>query len=145
MFLDRPLFGCGYGQYQTESLNYLSDRTSDLNLERSRGFSPPQCVPVAAGRNGAGGAGVVRHAAELLARDAWRLWRDAALPLWVRQQGLLLLAVLGAYVVNGMFHDVSVVPLANMTLFFLAGITAGLRATAIPIPSTQVAAATLDS
>ena len=26
-----------------------------------------------------------------------------------------------------MFHDVSVVPMANMTLFFVAGVTAGLR------------------
>ncbi len=60
-------------------------------------------------------------------RDAWRLWSDATLPLWVRQQGLLLLIALGAYFVNGMFHDVSVVPMANMTLFFLAGVTASLQ------------------
>jgi hypothetical protein len=38
-----------------------------------------------------------------------------------------MLVVLGAYFVNGMFHDVSAVPMANMTLFFLAGVTAGLR------------------
>jgi hypothetical protein len=34
---------------------------------------------------------------------------------------------LGAYLLNGMFHDVSVLPTANMTLFFLAGATAALR------------------
>ena len=38
-----------------------------------------------------------------------------------------MLAVLGTYFLNGMFHDVSAVPMANMTLFFLAGVTAGLR------------------
>ena len=52
---------------------------------------------------------------------------DAALPLWARQQGLLMLIALGAYFINGMFHDVSVMPMMNMTLFFLAGVTAGLR------------------
>ena len=41
--------------------------------------------------------------------------------------GLLLLIALGAYLLNGMFHDVSVLPMANMTLFFLAGATAALR------------------
>jgi O-antigen ligase len=60
-------------------------------------------------------------------RDAWRLWFDANLPLWARQQGLLMLIALGAYFINGMFHDVSVQPMMNMTLFFLAGVTAGLR------------------
>jgi hypothetical protein len=60
-------------------------------------------------------------------RDAWRLWSNAALPLWARQQGLLMLIALGAYFTNGMFHDVSVQPMMNMTLFFLAGVTARLR------------------
>jgi hypothetical protein len=41
--------------------------------------------------------------------------------------GLLTLAALGVYFINGMFHDVSLIPMANMTLFFLAGVTAGLR------------------
>ncbi len=35
MFLDRPLFGCGYSQYGVEHLNYLSDRSTDLPLERA--------------------------------------------------------------------------------------------------------------
>jgi hypothetical protein len=60
-------------------------------------------------------------------RDAWRLWSGAALPLWARQQGLLMLIFLGVYFINGMFHDVSVQPMMNMMLFFLAGVTAGLR------------------
>ena len=47
-------------------------------------------------------------------------------PLCARQQGLLMLVVLGSYFLNGMFHDVSAVPMANMFLFFLAGVTAGL-------------------
>jgi O-antigen ligase len=63
----------------------------------------------------------------LWARDAWALWRSNCAPLPFRQMGLLLLAAEGVYFLNGMFHDVSVVSMANMTLFFLAGINAGLR------------------
>jgi O-antigen ligase len=143
MFLDRPLFGCGYAQYQTESPNYLSDRTSGLVYERARGFSAHNVFLALLTEMGLVGLGLFVTLLIFWARDAWRLWRDAALPLWVRQQGLLLLVVLGTYCINGMFHDVSVAPLANMTIFFLAGITAGLRATAIP--SDRVAAATHDS
>ena len=40
MFLDRPLLGCGYYQYKTEHLNYLSDRSTSLPLERAREFIP---------------------------------------------------------------------------------------------------------
>jgi len=31
------------------------------------------------------------------------------------------------YLPNGVFHDVSIIPMVNMGLFFLAGVTAGLR------------------
>jgi len=63
----------------------------------------------------------------LWARDAWRLWLSDTQPLETRQQGLLMLAVIGVYFVNGMFHNVSAAPMANMILFFAAGMTAGLR------------------
>src|SRR4029079_4464899 len=38
MFLDRPLLGCGFGQYVDEAPNYLSDRTTDLPLEKGRPY-----------------------------------------------------------------------------------------------------------
>ena len=127
MFLDRPLFGCGYSQYKTEHLNYVSDRSTDLPLERARGYIPHNVVFSLLTETGLVGLGLFAAMLIYWARDAWRLWRDTSVPLWVRQQGLLLLVALGVYMVNGMFHDVSVVPMANMALFFLAGVTAGLR------------------
>ncbi len=38
MFLDRPLLGCGFGQYPYEMLPYLADRTTELPLEKVRPF-----------------------------------------------------------------------------------------------------------
>jgi len=127
MFLDRPLLGCGYYQYKTEHLNYLSDRSSSLPLERARGFIPHNVALSLLTETGLVGLGLFAAMLFYWARDAWRLWRNAALPLWARQVGLLLLIALGVYLTNGMFHDVSVLPMANMTLFFLAGATAALR------------------
>ncbi len=51
---------------------------------------------------------------------------NAALSL-LTETGLVLLVALGAYLTNGMFHDASVLPMASMTIFFLAGATAALR------------------
>ena len=127
MFLDRPLWGCGYSQYKTEHRNYLSDRSTDLPLERARDYIPHNVVLSLLTETGLVGLGLFLAMVCFWTRDAWRLWSDAALPLWARQQGLLMLIALGAYFINGMFHDVSVQPMMNMTLFFLAGVTAGLR------------------
>lgn len=127
MFLDRPLLGCGLSQYPRESLNYLSDRSTGLPLEKGRGYYPHNVFLSLLTE-----AGLVSLASfvvllSLWGRDAWRLWRLRSAPLWARQQGLLFLTAMGVYLVNGMFHDTSIVPMANMTLFFLAGVTAGLR------------------
>ena len=46
-------------------------------------------------------------------------------PLEVRQAGLLFLVLLCAYLANGMFQDVTIVPMVHMTLFFFAGLTVG--------------------
>ncbi|MCD4728739.1 MAG: O-antigen ligase family protein, partial [Pirellulales bacterium] len=136
MFLDRPVLGCGYAQYGTEHENYVSDRSTRLALERGRGYIPHNAALSLLTETGVIGLGLFAAMFIFWGRDAWRLWRDAGLPLWARQQGLLMLIVLGAYLINGMFHEVSVVPMANMTLFFLAGATAGLRTlTNRPMPN----------
>jgi O-antigen ligase len=127
MFRDRPLFGCGYNQYGTEHLNYVSDRSTEFPLEHARGYIPHNVALSVLTETGLVGLGLFAATLGLWGRDAWRLWRNANLPLWARQLGLLFLTALGAYVINGMFHDVSVVPMANMTLFFLAGVTAAAK------------------
>ncbi|MBN2578995.1 MAG: O-antigen ligase family protein [Pirellulales bacterium] len=127
MFLDRPLFGCGYGQYSAEHLYYLSDRSTGLVLEKGRGYIPHNVVLSLLAETGLVGLGLFLAVVGYWARDAWLLWSDRSAPLGVRQQGLLMLTALSVYFLNGTFHEVSVTPMTNMTLFFLAGVTAGLR------------------
>lgn len=134
MFLDRPLLGCGYVQYKNESRNYASDRSTDFPLERGRDMPPHNVAFSLLTETGLIGLGLFATLLFLWARDAWRLWRNAAVPGWARQQGLLFLVVLAVYLTNGMFHDVSIIDMMNMTLFFLAGVTAALRPMATASP-----------
>jgi O-antigen ligase len=98
-----------------------------LALERGRGYIPHNVLFSLLTETGLAGLGLFLAMVFGWTRDAWRLWRTVALPLWARQQGLLMMIALGAYFINGMFHDVSVMAMMNLTLFFLAGVTAGLR------------------
>ena len=127
MFLDRPLFGCGLFQYSDQSTYYLSDRSVALPLEKARGCLPHNVLFSYLTETGLVGLALFLTLVGFWIRDAWRLWRSATAPLWARQQGLLMLALLAIYFANGMFHDTSVVPMANMLLFFTAGVTAALR------------------
>jgi O-antigen ligase len=119
--------GCGYGQYRVEHLPYAADRNADLPVEKGRGYIAHNVALSVLAETGLVGLGLLLTLLGLWTCDALRLWRNTATPLWARQQGLLSLATLGAWLVNGMFHDVSVVPMSNMTLCFIAGVTAALR------------------
>ena len=128
MVLDRPLWGCGFDQYFPEHMNYLADRSTDLVLEKSRPYSQHNLLLGIATETGLVGLGLFLLLLVLWGRDAWLLWRSVESPLWVRQQGLLFLAVLSAYMVNGMFHQIALVPMSNIVLFFVAGMNAAAHA-----------------
>jgi len=128
MVRDRPLLGCGFGQYPDEQAPYAADRTADMPLEKARPY--PQHNALLALLTETGLLGMAFYAAVVLLWlcTAWRLWRLRGGPFWVRQQGLFFLVVLGFYLPNAMFHNPNLTPGLNMLFFFLAGVTEGLRA-----------------
>ena len=121
MFLDRPLFGCGYGQYLQEVPDYLSDRTTELPLERARPYVQHNAFLAMLVETGLVGLGLFLALLVVWTRAAWRLCKHAAAPIWARQTALLFLAFMGIYLPNAMFHEVSIIPMINMVLFFLGG------------------------
>ncbi len=127
MVQDRPLWGCGFCQYVPEHKNYLADRSTDLVLEKSRMYVAHNLLFGIVTETGLVGLGLFLTLLALWGHDAWRLWRAAEAPLWVRQQGLFFLALLSAYLVNGMFHQIALVPMSNILLFFAAGMNAAVR------------------
>lgn len=131
MFKDKPLFGCGYGQYMNEHGKYLSDRTTELPLEMGRPYVQHNVFLNLLAETGLTGMGLFVLLLVLWTRDAWRLWNSSDAPLWARQQALLFLAMMGPYISNATFHDVSLMPMANSLLFFMAGLTAAVRELAV--------------
>jgi O-antigen ligase len=126
MFLQEPLFGCGFGHYRERFVDVLDDRDSDLPLDKSRRYVQHNVWLGLLTETGLVGTVLFTLLVGYWLRDAWRLWRSSA-PLWARQFALLFLATFASYVSNAMFQDLAIVPMINMILFFLAGLTAGLR------------------
>ncbi len=126
MFLDRPLIGCGFGQYKEYDIEYLQLVVGDLGLEKARPYHQHNVFLAMLAQMGMLGFGAWMIMLGLWTRNAWTLWRSRQAPSWARQHALLFLALLAAYSFNGMFHDVSVISMVNMLLFFVAGVCQGL-------------------
>ncbi len=130
MFQDRPLLGCGFGQYERQFIYHLADRSTGLPLEKARRYVQHNTFLALLTEVGLVGMGLFVALLCLWTRDAWRLWRRPEAPLWARQVGLLFLAGIAAYVPNAMFHDIVLSPTATMLLAIPAGAIVSLNAAA---------------
>lgn len=128
MFCDRPLFGCGFGQYHRHHAAYLADRSIDLPLEKARPYVQHNVFLALLTETGLMGAGLFAVLLGAWGRAAWKLWRDDAAPEGSRRTALLFLAFLAAYLPSALVHDLFLIPAVNMLMFFVAGITTGLAA-----------------
>ncbi|MGM0490447.1 MAG: O-antigen ligase family protein [Planctomycetota bacterium] len=127
IYLDHPLLGCGYRQYETVVGHYVSDRSTTLQLERGRNFAQHNVFLALLAETGLVGMSLFLLLLTTLAQTAWRLWRASGTGLATRQMGLFMLLMLGTYVTMGMFQDLALIPMAHMLLFFLAGLTRNLQ------------------
>jgi O-antigen ligase len=126
MFQDRPLVGHGFGQYKQLDMEYWRDPTSNLPLERAKPYVQHNVFLALLTDTGLVGLTLYLALLGLWTRSAWRVWTCARRSLAERQIGLLMLVVLTSHVTNGMFHDVSIIPMGNMLLFLVAGVCQGV-------------------
>lgn len=122
MFQDRPILGCGFGQYAREKYPYLQDAYSGKPLSKTKGYLQHNVFLAYLAELGLIGLSLLLVMLGLMARSAWFLWIDESRSIEQRQIGLLLAAVLIGYCVNGMFHDTSIIPMVNYLLLFIAGL-----------------------
>lgn len=134
MFQDRPLFGCGFGRYKQASLEYLNAREIDLPTDKARGYVQHNVLLALLTETGIVGAGLYLALLTAWGAEAWWLVRGGTRPAWAQQFGILLLALLAAVLINGMFHDVSIIPMVNAVLFYVAGLTTAARSAALAAP-----------
>lgn len=125
MFLDHPLLGCGFGQFYVEKMPYLSDRSTEMELEAIRPLIHHNMPLGLLTETGVIGLGLFLALVAAWSRDAWRLWNSDA-DQWVRLQGAFCLALLGVYLPQALFHEISYMNMVHMLLFFVAGVSTGL-------------------
>ena len=124
VFCDKPLAGVGYGQYTHYNKYYVNNSSSNAPLVKVRDYHQHNIFLSLLTETGACGMALFVTVLACWAVYAGRLWRSTE-PLEIRQLGLLFLTLFAAYLSNGMFQDVTIVPMVHMTLFFFAGLTVG--------------------
>lgn len=122
MFQDRPILGVGLGHYEEACPPYLTDRSIDLPLYKVRPYVQHNALLSMLVETGLIGTTAWLLLIFLWCREAWRLWRAERRMLWQRQVGLLFLAAMAAYLPNAIFQDTTIIPMANMLMFFLAAL-----------------------
>ena len=122
MFQDRPVFGCGFGQYARAKYPYLQDPYSGRPLSSTKYFMQHNVVLAYLTETGLVGVLVLLTMLIMMARTSWSIWQDDSLEHWARRYGMFMLVLLINFFINGMFHDVSIIPMQNMLLFFGFGL-----------------------
>ncbi len=127
MFADQPVFGHGFGQYRQAKMAYLDQRTEG-NVETALGKNYIQHNIVLSFLTETGLVGVFFLLCLLgtFAFVGWTVWFDPLSSLEARQTGILLFVLVMVFFVSGMVQDVALVPMANMLLFFWAGLASNL-------------------
>lgn len=126
MFQDRPLGGVGYGQYLKENKNYVHDRETPLRLNLAIEYQQHNLWLSLLVETGLIGVSLFTVTFLLWLRSGWQLWRTKTAPLAARQVGLLFVCITATYFINGMFHELAIIPMLHMAFFCLAGLTVGL-------------------
>jgi hypothetical protein len=122
MFQDRPIAGVGFGQYAKAKYPYLQDPHSGQPLSTTRGLMQHNVFLAYLTETGLIGLSLLLLMLTQMSLVSWSVWKDPTLDLWARQFGLLAVAVLTTYALNGLFHDVSIIPMQHMLMFFLIGL-----------------------
>lgn len=137
MFLDRPVFGFGFGRFPVDKLPYLSDRSTDLRLEALRPYVHHNTYLSILTDTGLVGLGLFLSMLGLWGREAWRTCRGDG-PEWAKRQAALLLGGLGVYACQLMFHELSYTPIDNSLIFFLAGCSGAAATQRAATPSAAI-------
>lgn len=127
MFWDHPLSGVGLAQYRRYNADYLTSRSFDMPMEKAKQYVQHNMYLSLLVETGLAGVTTFVLAWLINIWGAWRVWSAESLPLWQRQHGLLFLLLACAYLPNSMFHEMSVIPMLNMLVFFVAGLSRNMQ------------------
>ncbi|NND99361.1 MAG: O-antigen ligase family protein [Pirellulaceae bacterium] len=122
MFKDKPITGHGFGRYFEHSKPFHDIRSYKAPLEKVKGYYQHNTFLAILVDTGLIGISLFVGLLASLCGIGWRLTRDRKSTPEIRQVGLLMLGAMASYCFNGLFHDMMIIPMSHMFLFFLAGI-----------------------
>ncbi|MGI9516427.1 MAG: O-antigen ligase family protein [Pirellulaceae bacterium] len=128
MFRDKPLAGHGFGQYTAAKKPYHFEETADMPLQEILGYMQHNVFLSYATETGLTGLILLVCILSALGFKSWQLWSSRALPMPQRQLGMLGMGLLASYLINGMFHDVSIIPHIGALLFLVLGAVENVHA-----------------
>ena len=137
MFKDRPLIGHGFGRYNEQNERYHNNRSYDLPLGQARRYTQHNVFLSILVDTGLIGLTLFIAWFAMLAGIGWQLARKVPSRRESQWVGLLVLGLLAAYTCNGMFHDVLIIPMVHMFLFFLAGVAVTVYQRGLAVPDLE--------
>lgn len=126
MFQDRPLLGVGFAQYAKAKYPYLQSPHTTKPLMTTRSLYQHNVFLGYVVDTGLVGLGMLVGLLITVLLSSWEIWENRSLDLWARQFALANIVLLITYIVNGMFHDVSISPMIHTLLFFWTGIVSNV-------------------
>ena len=122
MFQDKPIHGVGFAQYPKAKYPYLQSPHTTKPLMTTRGLMQHNVFLAYVVDMGLVGLAALMGLLATMYFVSWRIWQNQSLDLWARQFGLANVVLLSGYCINGMFHDVSIIPMMHMLLLFWLGV-----------------------
>ncbi|MEM9365222.1 MAG: O-antigen ligase family protein [Planctomycetota bacterium] len=126
MFLDRPILGHGYGHYVDAAEPYHSIRRHGVPLEKVRPYIQHNVFLSQVADNGMVGLSLLVLVLISAGLSAWRLADSPPDRIQHRSAGHIAIGCLCGYTINGLFHEVGVIEMVHLTLFFSVGVTFNL-------------------
>tara|TARA_R110002049_G_scaffold2750_2_gene21461 strand:- start:244889 stop:246322 length:1434 start_codon:yes stop_codon:yes gene_type:complete len=121
MFKAKPIVGHGFGHYFEHNSPFHDNRSYDLPLAEVREYAQHNTFLMLLVDTGAVGLLAYSVLLLMLFAVAWQLACRRGCNAESNQIGLLVLAMIAAYVCNAMFHDLVVIPMVQTFLLMLGG------------------------
>lgn len=121
MFRDKPIWGHGFGQY-TDAKRLYHQAATDSPLKKVMPYMQHNVMLSYLTETGLVGMLLLLGIFLLFARQAWIQFANSPPHSALQTISLLGMAMLLAYIMNGMFHDVSIMPMVGSLYFFLLGL-----------------------
>lgn len=125
---DYPLSGIGTGQYLEYSVDYAQNRNIDMPLEKAAKYVQHNILLSILIDHGAIGLILSLMLAGKWCHTGWEIWRYRLASKEAKYLVVIAAGFSVGYLTNGMFQDVTIIPMVGSVLFFLAGMLRGVKA-----------------